>query len=189
MYYAKQTLRNKKTNQLASLHPSKQNKSIWNWELSDQTIFIDEYGNVFFDNSDNWTHIEDWFDRSCYGRFSFLEPPPLKKNQYIDIRLKEFLVSNEEREIKTKQAYKRWYDHIINELDNINKNEFKINNVFADGSICHKMKNYFIDKMNALPLYTRVNTNYYEYKESQSRIFIHKNKKYVLDDNTIFEVE
>ena len=87
MYYACQTLRNVKTNQLARLAPGKGNNSTWNWDKTGRagTRFVDESGKVFFANMKDFTHISDEWGNP------YANNPP--KGHHVDVTAKKFLVS------------------------------------------------------------------------------------------------
>jgi len=148
MLGARQTLRNKKTNQLARLC-GQDECSAWAWNLGSNTLFIDEYGNKFEDDIKNWTHVEDEFGRAALGR--------VKEGEFVATNLKKYLVSDEEKAKMLKESLERWEQELLKEMDEA---EYEVRNPFADGGkggagMCFKFKEYFLNRMGAKPFYRK----------------------------------
>jgi hypothetical protein len=143
MYYSKQTLYHKVTHKIVRLNPSEDNCSSWNWELgknSGKTHLIDEDGNTFWDNINDYTNFEDFLGEPQPGN---LHNSP---NPYVDITLKKFLVFGEEREKLRKKELENICKDIFTKLDSHKYAQF----VFKNSLVVYL---YFKEKVNAQPIF------------------------------------
>lgn len=87
MYYSTQTLVHKEKNTLARLANENENSTFHWGDNCNGTLFIDEFGNNFVDDINNYTNIEDEFGNP------YANNP--KKGEFVDISAKKYLVSED----------------------------------------------------------------------------------------------
>lgn len=178
MYYLNQTLYHKKTLRVVALHPHSMDGAL-NWEVNSEqglTRFIDEFGDVFLDDLNEYTHFEDFFGRPA----SFTKEK--STNPYVETTLKKYLVFGKEREEKSKIALEEWFNDIIQKL---NKNNF-VRNPFADGSRCVAIEKHFIETVGAEPLYKILSGS--RYTQCREYKFTLNNKLYLIRNDDIIQI-
>lgn len=174
MYYAQQTLYHKVTHKIVALYPGKNADTQFHWEGDS---LIDEDGVVFRDDLNNYTNFVDFFGRPA------VYTKEKSTNPYVDITLKKYLVSDEERRIMFEKEALEWYSSIIEKLDS----KFFVRNPFADGSYCVTMRDYFVQKVCAIPFYTILSK---EFKYKRPPYSFYRNyKTFLIEEDSIFEVE
>jgi hypothetical protein len=149
MYYSLQTLVNRKTKELVRIVPDKENNSFY-WPTSSKTKFINEQGKTFFDKLDNYTCVKDVFGRPIPGKVNEKGLP--------DLSLKKYLVSPEKRQEMKNRAVDIWEKQILERMDGINLESSDIYRKrvycpFSDGSYCKEMKEIFMNRRKARPLF------------------------------------
>jgi len=159
-----QTLIHKKTKKLARLIPERTG-SAWAWPVSKKTPFVDEAGNEFVDDINNYACIRDEF-----GKPYFKQP---KEGQFIDESAKKYLVSEEEfaemrqkiMEECEKAVLSRMAGNIKMHLSKLNADGTKeyssfdcpkksVSNPFwIGGSAIYVFRDFFLKRRGAVPLY------------------------------------
>lgn len=144
MYIQGQTLRHKKTNILARLVPQTGDLN-WYCPGNNYTLFYKEDGTTFTDKLKNFTYINDEFGRPLCGQ--------VENGQYVDIKLKRYLVSKEELLKLREKSLARWEEKILVEI----KTKGSVQCPFSDGSKCTEIETYFLKKHNGKPLHKSYN--------------------------------
>lgn len=157
MYYATQTLRQKGKKVLVRLLTSKEEReSVFAWGIGKETPLIDKFGNTFFDDINNYTHIEDELGRA------YSNPP--KKGQFVDESAEKYLVGKKElMKMRTKRLL-AWEKEVLTRMTTDApkpycdvKNKYVLC-PFSDGSYCHLAATFFLRRRNAKPLYKQYNS-------------------------------
>jgi len=149
MYSNGQTLVHKKTKKLARLAPN----GVHNWynNSSGSTRFIDEKGYHFFDGLKNYTHVSDEL-----GRPYTKQPAP---NCFVDETAKKYLVSAKVLAKMRKERLLTWEQSILERMEtgsgSCDVAGKEVLCPFADGSYCVLIKEFFLKRRNAKPLYTK----------------------------------
>ena len=167
MYSVTQTLYHKETKKLARLNPLRED-SIWAWDISDKTRFIDKEGNVFFDDINNYTCIEDEFGRP-YSKLP-------GKGQCVDESADKYVNLTQGQRIRLRRKSAVGWERKI--LDKMAKEDF-ILCPFADGSMCSYMYNYFMKRRKAKPVW--VSSSLYR----APMMFKYNNKVWIYQDGRL----
>lgn len=162
MWFNQQTLQHKEKHFLVALVPKALTTWAWN-PIGENVLFKDEDGNVFEDSPSNYTHIVDWSGRVAPGT-------PTKDGK-PDISLKKYVgVSEEVRKQKEQEYLERWYQWLLNELDNNDH----VDNPFADGRRHHQAEVYCMDKLQAKYMYDHNTSEKYPLFGFIPKFFYHK---------------
>jgi len=170
-----QTLRHKKTNQLARLDPEPGER--WAWNIGKKTAFVAEDGTKFVDDINNYAHVEDEL-----GRPYFKQPA---KGQFVDESAKKYLVSKKKLARMRQKRLEEWEAKILYRMDHdgpkpvveivgkIKTTRYPLHSSdvggkyvqcpFADGGDSSLFRDFFLKRRGAVPLYEKWNSIRKEY--------------------------
>lgn len=139
MYCNGQTLVHKETKVLARMVPEP--GEAWAWTIGKDTVFVSKEGTEFVDDVNNYTHVKDELDRP-YAR----QP---KEGQFIDESAEKYLVDEETMAQMKEVKLEEWEANILKRMED----EHYIRSAFADGSHSTVMREFFMGRRDAKPLY------------------------------------
>lgn len=169
MYWSNQTLQNKETGELVALHPVTEG-STFNWEaMGNQTRFINQDGDIFFDSLGKYTHVEDWWGEAV-SSVKGVE----SDNPYVEVPLAIYIVSPEERELKRKEVTNELITDIETQL---REKGSAVNNLLYKRNIQSILREHF----DAKPAWKQADDVPYP-MQSCDYIFEFEGKKYVIQN-------
>lgn len=176
-----QTLKHKTKNILVRIIPYK----------NDKIQFIDKEGNMFWDNLNNYTHIDDEFGRT------YVRQPT--NGQFVDESAEKYLCSKRKMLEMRKYSLLRWEKRVFERMAGINCKTCDIPKKlvfcpFADGSMNHMARNFFLKRRKAIPLIVTWSKNYKKggkdgFKTNHTTMcFCHTDNKIWFDNNDMLQI-